>query len=86
MLKPPGDKRRERFDAAERRIRPRAWAEAVRTLSRDPGARVPCPSCAEGVVTGDWLAFKSRAGGEWVVQCVSCGAWYTEARGARDRG
>ncbi len=86
MLKRPKDKRRDRLDAADRRIRPRTWSEAVRELARDPGARVPCPSCASGVVTADWLAFKSRAGGEWVAQCVSCGAWYTEVRAERDRG
>ncbi|MDP8968682.1 MAG: hypothetical protein M3N04_08780, partial [Actinomycetota bacterium] len=76
-MKRPRDKRRERLDAADGRIRSRAWSDAVRMLARDPGARVTCPSCADGVVTADWLAFKSRAGGEWVAQCVSCGAWYT---------
>jgi hypothetical protein len=46
---------------------------------------VPCPACADGVVSADWLAFKTRSGGEWVAQCVSCGAWYTEVRAHRDR-
>jgi hypothetical protein len=86
MLKHPGDRRRERLDAADRRVRSRAWSAALRELARDPGARVACPSCADGVLTADWLAFKSRAGGEWVVQCVSCGAWHTEVRAQRDGG
>jgi hypothetical protein len=81
-----GDRRRQRLDAADGRIRSRAWSDAVRTLARDPGARVPCPACADGVVSADWLAFKTRTGGEWVAQCVSCGAWYTEVRAHRDRG
>lgn len=84
-MKHPVDKHRDRFDAADRKIRARAWTDAVRVLARDPGARVPCPHCPDGVLTADWLAFKSRAGGEWVVQCVGCGAWHTEARADRDR-
>ena len=84
-MKRARDKRRERLDAADARIRSRAWSHAVRVLARDPGAQVPCPSCPDGVVTADWLVFKSRTGGEWVAQCVSCGAWYTEVRETRDR-
>ncbi len=83
MKRPGDDKRRQRFDAADRRIRSRTWADAVRALARDPGADVDCPSCVVGAVTADWVAFKSRAGGEWVAQCVDCGAWYTEVRAAR---
>lgn len=81
----PVDKRRDRIDAADRRMRSRMWSDAVRVLARDPGADVPCPSCAEGSITADWVAFKSRAGGEWVAQCVSCRAWHTEIRAERDR-
>jgi hypothetical protein len=84
-LKRPVDKRRDRFDAADRKLHARVWTDAVRALARDPGATVPCPQCSDGVLTADWLVFKSRAGGEWVVQCVSCGAWHTEVRAERDR-
>lgn len=85
-MKRPVDKRRDRFEAADRKIRSRAWTEAVRVLARDPGARVACPNCSAGSVTADWLAFASGRGGEWVAQCVECGAWHSEARVARDRG
>ena len=85
MVKEPGDRRRKRLDAADARMRSRAWSAAVRALARDPGAEVSCPSCGEGAVSADWLAFSSRSGGEWVAQCVSCGAWYSEVRAARDR-
>ena len=84
-MKRPTDKRAERFAAADRKIHSRAWTEAVRVLARDPGARVPCPACGEGRVTADWLAFASGSGGEWVAQCVDCGAWHSEARAKRDR-
>jgi hypothetical protein len=85
MLKRPRDRRRERIDDADRRIRSRAWADATRTLARDPAARVTCPDCAAGRVSAEWVAFKSGAGGEWVAQCDACGAWYaTACRGARD--
>jgi hypothetical protein len=80
MLKRPGDRRRERVDAADRKVRSRAWSDAVRALERDPAAPVPCPVCQAGNVAGDWVAFKSRAGGEWVLQCDACGAWYTDVR------
>lgn len=83
MLKRPRDRRRERIDEADRRGRSRAWADATRTLARDPAAPVPCPVCHAGNVAGDWVAFKSRAGGEWVLQCDACGAWHTEVRSSR---
>jgi formate dehydrogenase maturation protein FdhE len=80
MLKRPGDRRRERVDAADRKVRSRAWSDAVRALEHDPAAKVACPVCHAGNVAGDWVAFKSGAGGEWVLQCDACGAWYTEVR------
>ncbi len=80
MLKRPGDRRRERVDAADRKVRSRAWSEAVRALEHDPAAKVPCPVCHAGNVAGDRVAFKSGAGGEWVLQCDACGAWHTEVR------
>ena len=81
MLKRPGDRRRERVDAADRKVRSRAWSDAVRALEHDPATQVPCPVCRAGNVAGDWVAFKSRAGGEWVLQCDACGAWHAEVRG-----
>jgi hypothetical protein len=83
MLKRPGDRRRERVDAADRKVRSRAWSDAVRALERDPAAPVPCPVCHAGSVAGERVAFKSRAGGEWVLQCDACGAWHTEVRSGR---
>ena len=83
MLKRPGDRRRERVDAADRKVRSRAWSDAVRALERDPAAPVPCPVCHAGNVAGERVAFKSRASGEWVLQCDACGAWHTEVRSGR---
>jgi len=86
MLRRGGDRRRERVDAADRKVRSRAWSDVLREMARDPAAQVPCPECHAGLVSGEWIAFKSRAGGEWVLQCDACGAWHSEVRAARDPG
>jgi hypothetical protein len=86
VLKRPGDRRRERVDMADRRVRSRAWADAARELARDSGARVACPACRVGVVSGEWVPFRAHAGGEWVLQCGTCGAWYSEVRGGDRSG